>query len=396
MDKIIRKEYFLYFLLIPFFKPICLQYISGFIFLDKIYNFWKIISAITIIIIFYMYVLKTMIIPKSILAILAFEVIILVSTIVNHGYLQRALIDMTTVTSISMCVYIALRRNIRSFFSSLNKILLTLMLINLFLMIIFPSGINANLYTNINNPLYFMTTDNGTGLFILTVMLVNTLYNTKYSERGSSIVITLCLITVFISKSSTSIVICLLYVVYYNFFYRRNYNKVFNPILLTLIYILIFIMILTGTTEIFKPFIEVILKKSVSFTGRDILWKQAIDLIKDKFILGYGRSMIDYISIWGGRFSSHNFILELLLQGGLISLISFLNINWNVVKNLNKVKFSNITNLLTITLFLIYLGLLMEISIHHVYLYIVLMLAYETPFINNKFWDERRKNERIN
>ena len=75
-----------------------------------------------------------------------------------------------------------------------------------------------------------------------------------------------------------------------------------------------------------------------TFTGRNLLWQSAIELIKMSPIYGYGRSELDYIEIWYGFFSSHNFILEMLLQGGVIALFLWF---CTLLSSFKKMKYIN-------------------------------------------------------
>ena len=49
-------------------------------------------------------------------------------------------------------------------------------------------------------------------------------------------------------------------------------------------------------------------------------------MIQQEPLLGYGRTTNDYIEAWGGYYSSHNYVLEILLQGGVIALGFFIKI----------------------------------------------------------------------
>ncbi|HDZ61933.1 MAG TPA: O-antigen ligase family protein [Nitrospirae bacterium] len=97
--------------------------------------------------------------------------------------------------------------------------------------------------------------------------------------------------------------------------------------------------------QITHPYEE--LKKSGGFTNRVPLWKAAIDVIKDRPVLGYGWGMKKYariisddkyLSRWktdepkvyeiyseyrGKYVPPHNLVLELTFQSGIIGLISF-------------------------------------------------------------------------
>lgn len=146
----------------------------------------------------------------------------------------------------------------------------------------------------------------------------------------------------------------------------------------------VFIVLNVGT-EIFSGFIEGVLHKSITFTGRNLLWQEALQLINNNPYIGYGRVSTNYISIWGGKYSSHNIILELLLQGGIVALIPFLVIIFKAIKMLNKYRNSDLGNMLFMALFLMFISLMMEAFVHEVYLYGTLILCCELPLLLKKY-----------
>lgn len=379
-----RNKGLLFFLLIPFFKPICFKYITKLLFIEKVFVAWKIVSAIIVLILFFAYVIKYFKIPKMIFYIFMFEFLIFISTIINNGYLDRALIDMVSVIAFCIIIYMGIQNNVINLFKSLSILCTILMFINLFSMILYPNGIPADLYTNKLNPIFFMTTDNGTGVFIITTMLFVVISNNikKYHNRYIvELILSCCLLCAFFSGSTTSMVICCFFTIYLGMFFRKNKKIAFNPIILAISYLILSVMIISGITNVFMPFIEGILHKSITFTGRNQLWKDALQLIKTKFWIGYGRINGDYISIWGGKYSSHNIFLELLLEGGAITFILFTLINYKAIKILKIYKNVRIANILAIGLFLIFIALMMEAFVHEVYLYGILIISCQMPKI---------------
>lgn len=383
-----RNKGLLFFLLIPFFKPICFKYITKLLFIEKVFVTWKIVSAVIVLVLFFIYIIKYFKIPKIILYIFIFEFLIFISTIINNGYLYRAVIDMVSIVAFCVIIYMGIQNNVINLFKSLSLLCTILMFINLFSMILYPDGIPADLYTNKLNPIFFMTTDNGTGVFIITTMLFVVISNNLKKSHKPYIVeliLSCCLLCAFFSGSTTSMVICFFFIIYLGIFFRKNKKITFNPIVLSISYLILSVMIISGLTNIFMLFVEGILHKSITFTGRNQLWHDALQLIKSKFWIGYGRINGDYISIWGGRYSSHNILLELLLEGGVITLLLFTLINYKAVKILNIYINLRIANILSIGLFLIFIALMMEAFVHEVYLYGILIISCEIPVIIDKY-----------
>lgn len=93
------------------------------------------------------------------------------------------------------------------------------------------------------------------------------------------------------------------------------------------IYILItFLTILTGVSPTMAKFLE-ILGKDPTLTTRTYIWANAIELIKNRSILGYGYLTTNqYRELLGSVYfsSPHNMILSLLMIGGVVCMLLYL------------------------------------------------------------------------
>src|SRR5699024_9291326 len=64
--------------------------------------------------------------------------------------------------------------------------------------------------------------------------------------------------------------------------------------------------------------------KDMTFSYRDVLWMNAVDMIKQSPLWGYGSFTQEQMEMYiGNKFSAHNYYLDVLLRGGMIAL-SFL------------------------------------------------------------------------
>ncbi|QPW15765.1 O-antigen ligase family protein [Mammaliicoccus sciuri] len=82
-------------------------------------------------------------------------------------------------------------------------------------------------------------------------------------------------------------------------------------------------------------------------SGRDILYSNSIELIKEKLLTGYG--MFNYYPLLGG--TPHNIFLEILLISGFVGLIIFLYINIYYIYNFIKLYKKNSIDKLVIYIF---------------------------------------------
>lgn len=126
--------------------------------------------------------------------------------------------------------------------------------------------------------------------------------------------------------SAKSIVGIALIVFYVLFIYGNRVSKIFSPFLMIIVYITAELgLVFFNIQEKFSFIIENILHKDASLTGRTGLWFNAINNISKSPLYGYG------VTYGGGMYlnttfvgrtghSSHNLILEIIMQTGFVGL----------------------------------------------------------------------------
>ncbi|MCI5648703.1 MAG: glycosyltransferase [Fusicatenibacter sp.] len=318
----------LLFMIIPFFKPVCIQYISWLKVLEMLMIIWKMGAAFLIGILLIQELQARSKIPGLIWLVSVFEFSIFFSTIIHQGYLQRALIDMVSMVAFVSLLFYGIKTNSERFLKLLCWILRIFLLADFCSMIIFPDGIPADLYfNNSENPLYFMTIDNGSALFLLFCMMVFAIEfdRTKGKQFKLQLFFLLCCpICAALSHSGTSIVVVGLFTILLIVIYHFGDKFRFRWKEVCVVYSLVAIgVILAPQSTIIQIIMTKIFHYSADLSGRSLLWSVAIAKIKHRILFGYGRAAQDYIPAWGGYFSSHNFWLELILQGGFVAMLLF-------------------------------------------------------------------------
>lgn len=367
-------------LVIPFFKPILFQYISELYILEDIYIFWKILAAGFILSFFGLCILSSNRIPKMVLAIGIFELSILLSTFVYWGDISRALID--TISMISYTAFLVLSIKWDHVFTlrMLKKIMCILMLINLGSMILFPNGIPADLYHNQENALYFMTNDNGSTLFlifVMTLILLDGQVNRKNRNYKNGILLFSSFLSALLSRSATAIVSLTLLL--FGLFVIKKSKRIWKamPKIIFILYMMLLLYLFTLQDSAVMEYVMThILHRSGTFTGRYELWRTAWKMIGSQPWLGYGRLNHDYIAAWGGYFSSHNMIIEILLQGGMIALIAFASLMNIVIQRMRIAFFNKLAVCMALALAVILTAALMEAAVHSVYIFGLFIISY--------------------
>ena len=377
--KINKTNLGLFFLLFPYFNPTGLKYIPA---LSSVYDaiqVWKLCACLYI---WFLYFRKNRV-SKFFIWIFSFQGLMIATTILNHAYDSKVITNMLIATSLVMITELCVHTCFDKYLNQLWKISALFVCINFILTIIFPKGMTfATLYISTRNPLYFLGIDNALAgqlipfVFLATLRKVLKATGNNLKDNLELIVsYAIALITIAIVGSATGLFIILVFVllsVYYSFAIKRRVPYKLISIIYGLFFIVVVIM---QSNNLVVDFISNLLGRSMTFTGRNVLWERALSKILERPIMGYGYTEGN-IEVWGGMFSSHNMFLEIALQGGIFSLLLFVIITWLGIRK-NAKKSVQVSNTIVLAIFGVLLKGLMEVTIPFFY-YIMLVLAYCT------------------
>lgn len=201
--------------------------------------------------------------------------------------------------------------------------------INLLTMILYPDGLyESELYT-LN---WFLGYKNLSGkiLPILCISVINSYITHNKLSLRTILLIIISLITAFLSQSANCLVLTVLFVVLLFLFHSKNFKipKAINLLTITIsTFILSLLLTFTDLVELFNFFIEGVLHKSGSFAGRKNLWIVMVEYIDQSPIFGNGYwAGKDFVEATGSRWftHTHNFLLYLLVTGGIILVLIFI------------------------------------------------------------------------
>ena len=396
--KFLDNDYILCFLLIPFFKPICFQYVSFLQWLDTVFVIWKVTAAAICYLLLLSFVLLKSKIPKLVVLVIVFETVITLSTLINQGNLFRVLIDAVSITAYVSLLVLGFMYNRARILWIMSRLLGILMMINLLSILCFPSGIPADLYTNAENPLFFMVIDNGSAFFLIYCIVFFVIEG--LCSRGTldapRIIMILCgLLSAVLSHSATAITAVALMIAACFFIFYTDYLKRLNPIIPFALYAVFSVFLITlQNNAVFGFILENVFHRSPTITGRSDLWETAIAMIMKQPMLGYGRGFHDYIPAWGGYYSSHNYLLEILLQGGIIAFVLFIILIVYAVRKSLYTGRDKMTSCMIWGLLSILIAALMEAEVHSVYIFGCITLCVLSPYLEDKWKKKERKRKK--
>ena len=133
--------------------------------------------------------------------------------------------------------------------------------------------------------------------------------------------------------------------------------------------------------NIFSFIIEGWLKKDLTFTGRTYIWDIFISEIKKSILIGHGIVDSKYLILTLNAGHAHNYFLQILYQGGLLTLSMFLGFFFSAI---NKVKNCNEKKYVGIVIFAYLISFIFEAySLTNMFIIVLLIAYYYEPSSKN-------------
>lgn len=239
---------------------------------------------------------------------------------------------------------------------------------------------------------YFIGGKNAISLTIIPAMLVIHMYSLLNYNRITTfngIILILCILSLFISKSSTAIIVAFITTIGYFLIFSKKINISLKKYIL--LYLSIFFIVLFCTSILEKSFfgsmIENMFNKDITFSNRSELWNFSYKYFLNSKIFGYGKGNKIIYDFTNGLLSqSHNMVLELLLTGGIVSLILFLLVIY--ISNFKLDYKNNIDKIVLFYLFIYCIIGLTESIVFSNQLWMIFSIGYSIE----KLRDHYKKN----
>lgn len=320
-----------------------------------------------------------------------FHIIIFISSLINNSSLSiyRTIINVTFPNIGIVCfIEILLCKQGLQGLTAVERALKILVTTNLLFMLIYPEGYYVSTMYNLENEAsrdivtYFLSVKNRLILWFIPLM---TILAVKGNKKEILLYNSIILLEILICNSKTSLFV---FIVFHLLCYANN-TKMSKWLTLNKIYlafIIIFIAIIVYQVQyLFSSFIENNLQKNVELQGRTFIWQNAMDLIKDKWLLGYGNAGNGAIIEWNGyMWYSHNLILDILIQSGILGFITIITLFLKLAsktRNQTKNKFNS--NILSIAIFVTLIEGIFESYLNYPQFFFILTLGYWFMHYNN-------------
>lgn len=359
--------------------------------LPKLYDLLKLISVSIMFICIFIKIIKDKKIDNFDLIMFINSIALLIISTLKHTIMYNVAFSIISLFVIPVFVKNSLSKS-KNALQALYYLYVAIVLLNS-ITILYKIKISYQTY-------FFIGGKNAVSLTIVPAMLIIYIYSvSKYGKLTyfNIAMLMLCIISLIASGSSTAIVIAAIIIMYY-FTLVKKINISLKKYIF--IYLVIFILIVFGTAILEHTFLNTIIKeafnKDLTFTNRTKLWEISLEYFLKSPIIGYGKNnTIIYDNTRGMLDQSHNMILQLLLSGGVVSLVLFII---TIYISYNKLNFKNNMEKTILFYFFVYSIIGLTESIVFIYqLWMMFSIGYSINKIceiNKKDYDENMKEDK--
>lgn len=325
--KIRKSEMLIFLLLLPLYRPPYLA-IAKFSYMDAFFVYGKIVSFVIAILIFGSKIQKNIRKRRSleIAVYLAFFVWLFVCGVANNNMAEigSAFLPIITVIILFMSY---LNEDVTKVLNPLGFILYIYVVINFATVLLFPHGLYSDSVNEMSTRIeysWFLGYRNPQVRVLLPAVSISFILDIVKYERvklKSLFLLLISIITIVLIKSSTALIGFSVFIMIYIF--RMKWNIRVKPIWFILYNVAFFFgIIILRLQNIFGFFIVDVLHKELTFTGRTFIWDQALLKVLRHPLIGNGTTEFPIGSYFVAT-HPHNFILYLLVKGGLIGFSLF-------------------------------------------------------------------------
>ena len=329
MEHATLRRWGLIVLATPYLKPAIIGVLSGTNWLETVFDLWRLLAAVGVAALYLYGMLRRKKRPSAVLVLLGCYLgFIVLSTVLHGNNLWSVCNYAITIFTFCMLLELSLWAGPDMTYDMLVYPLTVLVLCNFTLLCLFPKGlcVGGSYFYGYN----FLGIDNFQAPILIPYMFLVALRSTARTgdlNWFSYLMIGISALSLLLVWSATGLMGLAAALVFLLFFYQRRRQRLFNFVTSQCVgFGLFFAIVLFRFQNIFAFFIEGVLHKGLSFTGRTDIWDKATAMILQSPALGYGLAQSGkvYRLSKGKYYHAHNVVLEILMEGGFCALISYL------------------------------------------------------------------------
>lgn len=270
------------------------------------------------------------------------HLIVLTSTLINHGTFINQVYRTYSVIGFMMMFKVHLNENPKLFLKVVYVYGCILSIFTALSMFVYykpgefeggmrTAGVKTESGRIISGNWYLLGLDNSSFFYIFTIMIILAFYQIKYKKKISKsyfILYTFITIAFFYVESATSMICFVIGGIVIFLVNSRNIDvchlKIFNyNQTLLVVFAFALLIVVLRLQNVFESFIVDTLHKTTTLTRRTEIWDVAFVQIKNRPILGVGAQSDIYNYMLFKVSHVHNVVVEWLYEGGIIALGCF-------------------------------------------------------------------------
>ena len=272
-----------------------------------------------------------------ILAIISFALIMIVISALQKTNVADAVTRMFNLLFPVLWINYMLKRCERKTLRGLIIYYAILSIINCGIILVNPEGIIA---TQSSNKTFLIGIDNKMVFTLLPILGISIFYIEKFlpsrNRKRNIAIATVIFASSLLAAWAANGMMAVLIMFFLLYFDKKGFEKFLNLRNgIIAIGVICFLVVFSNffSQGLFAEFITNVLHKDVTFSGRSVLWAQTLKLVYQSPIYGYGigSDVSNSFYFWSkgeiiSGFSTHNGYLRILLEGGIIALVSYVMI----------------------------------------------------------------------
>lgn len=302
--------------------------------------------------------------------------------------------DSVTTLYLRVFLYIiwidfSIKRDKETFLDVHFYVMGALYLWQLYYQIVNPTRFGVALSGNYQN---LILSDNFLGYIFVPYMVlvcIRSYYRKGHLTLGSLFMLAACSYSIIKSQAGAGMVGVLFFMIASLYFEwieksrKKKQNEKASVWKFYAIYFAFFIAVMFFNGQyLASNFLENVLHKDITFTGRTAIWAVVFDMVKSNPFWGYGtmpdgRTLVVGISLASGSsHSAHNYFLALLVETGLWGLLIYVYMLVIVARRIFLARNRYLTNILGTGILAMFLMYISEGIITQTPQYLIFMLAY--------------------
>ncbi len=331
------------------------------------------------------YIVKRIQLSKMMIFLILFRLSFMFQTFLNNGDIEMW--GYMSIITATMCMVIEYysKKSPRELLQAIVNVLILILSLNCIISILYPDGLI--------NEIYFIgIRTRFTDVVFVTIALTILLdkIDNKVISARSIISLALCLFHIFNFWIATAIIGIVVAAICYFIIHKKHI--IIDLRMVALISIIItLLLLLTNIMDGFSWFIEKYLGKSVTMSGRTVLWTLSKDYIESSPIFGHGTPVNGnfILSYYKGNYilrQAHNQWLQIMYEGGIVSSAFFVGMIYLVNAPLKKnISCTGEFKVVYIAIIAFLIMMLSEIFSHTPYFYVLLFVGYNANnFLSQK------------